>query len=103
MATILATSRSFGGGGIDLVGDLERAGHTVLRGPSDHDLDALRDSLAVADAVSRDDAQPRRRVEVRRRDGPGAGDPGVGDREGVAQRVEVVVARTAQDRVAGAL
>lgn len=50
MATILATSRSFGDGSIDLVGDLERAGHRVLRGPSDHDLDALRSSLASADA-----------------------------------------------------
>ena len=74
MATILATSRSFGGGGIDLVGDLERAGHTVLRGPSDHDLDALRDSLAVADAwvagtgpvtAAHLDAAPRLRVVAR--------------------------------------
>ena len=37
MATILVTSRSFGEGAVDLVGDLQRAGHTVLRGPSDHD------------------------------------------------------------------
>lgn len=74
MATILATSRSFGGGSIDLAGDLERAGHTVLRGPSDHELDALRDALATADAwvagtgpvtAEHLDAAPRLRVVAR--------------------------------------
>lgn len=74
MATILATSRSFGGGSIDLAGDLERAGHTVLRGPSDHGLEALRDALATADAwvagtgpvtAAHLDAAPRLRVVAR--------------------------------------
>lgn len=74
MATILATSRSFGGGSIDLAADLERAGHTVLRGPSDHGLEALRDALATADAwvagtgpvtAAHLDAAPRLRVVAR--------------------------------------
>lgn len=74
MATILATSRSFGDGAVDLVGDLERAGHTVLRGPSDHALAALADALAVADAwvagtgpvtAEHLDAAPRLRVVAR--------------------------------------
>lgn len=74
MATILATSRSFGGGSIDLADDLERAGHTVLRGPSDHGLDELRDALASADAwvagtgpvtAAHLDAAPRLRVVAR--------------------------------------
>lgn len=74
MATILATSRSFGDGSRDLVGDLERAGHTVLRGPSDHGLDALREALASADAwiagtgpvtAEHLDAAPRLRVVAR--------------------------------------
>ncbi|WP_347754902.1 NAD(P)-dependent oxidoreductase [Agrococcus sp. ProA11] len=74
MATILATSRSFGAGSIDLAGDLERAGHTVLRGPSDHGLEALRGALATADAwvagtgpvtAAHLDAAPRLRVVAR--------------------------------------
>lgn len=74
MATILATSRSFGDGSRDLVGELERAGHTVLRGPSDHGLEALRNALSRADAwvagtgaVTGEhlDAAPRLRVVAR--------------------------------------
>lgn len=74
MATILATSRSFGSGSIDLAGDLERAGHTVLRGPSDHGLEALRAALGTADAwvagtgavtAAHLDAAPRLRVVAR--------------------------------------
>ena len=50
MAVFLATSRSFGSGDRDLTAELESAGHTVLRGPSSHDLDELREALARADA-----------------------------------------------------
>lgn len=50
MAVVLATSRSFGSGDRDLTAELEAAGHTVLRGPSSHDLDELRDALGKADA-----------------------------------------------------
>lgn len=74
MATILATSRSFGDGSRDLVHELERAGHTVLRGPSDHGVEALRDALSKADAwvagtgavtAEHLDAAPRLRVVAR--------------------------------------
>lgn len=50
MAVVLATSRSFGSGDRDLTAELEAAGHIVLRGPSSHDLDELRDALGQADA-----------------------------------------------------
>lgn len=50
MRTILATSRSFGDGDLDLTARLEARGYTVLRGPSDHNLDALAPLLAQADA-----------------------------------------------------
>ncbi|MFC7404316.1 NAD(P)-dependent oxidoreductase [Georgenia alba] len=50
MTTILVTSRSFGGGRADLVTDLVGRGHHLVRGPSDHQLDALVEPLAAADA-----------------------------------------------------
>lgn len=50
MFTILATSRSFGDGDLDLTARLEDLGYAVLRGPSDHDLAALAPMLAQADA-----------------------------------------------------
>jgi D-3-phosphoglycerate dehydrogenase len=48
MATVLATSRSFSSGSIDLVGRLAEAGHQVVTGPADHDLDQLRPLLTDA-------------------------------------------------------
>lgn len=50
MAVILATSRSFGDGDRDLTAELTAQGHTVLRGPASHDLPALSDALATANA-----------------------------------------------------
>ncbi|RZT59534.1 D-3-phosphoglycerate dehydrogenase [Microcella alkaliphila] len=50
MATILATSRSFGDGDLDLARELEDAGHRILRGPSDHDFAFVARELADADA-----------------------------------------------------
>ncbi|MGO3649085.1 NAD(P)-dependent oxidoreductase [Agrococcus casei] len=50
MAVILATSRSFGSGDRDLTAELAAAGHTVLRGPSSHEIDGLREALGQADA-----------------------------------------------------
>jgi len=46
--TVLVTSRSFSSGFRDLVHELGAAGFTVLRGPADHDLDALREPLGAA-------------------------------------------------------
>ncbi|MGI5216074.1 phosphoglycerate dehydrogenase [Plantactinospora sp. CA-290183] len=43
---VLVTSRSFSSGSRDPLGELRRAGLTVVRGPADHDLDALRPLLA---------------------------------------------------------
>lgn len=48
MGPILSTSRSFSSGSIDLVARLAASGHAVQFGPSDHDLDVLRDSLRTA-------------------------------------------------------
>ncbi|GAB3127203.1 NAD(P)-dependent oxidoreductase [Glaciibacter psychrotolerans] len=48
MSQILATSRSFGSGSVDLVARLAENGHSVSMGPSDHDLDTLRPLLADA-------------------------------------------------------
>ncbi|TFD76432.1 hydroxyacid dehydrogenase [Cryobacterium sp. Sr8] len=48
MGSILATSRSFSSGSVDLVARLAERGHTVETGPSDHALDALRPLLATA-------------------------------------------------------
>ncbi|MCU1635063.1 MAG: hydroxyacid dehydrogenase [Cryobacterium sp.] len=48
MAVILATSRSFSSGSVDLVARLKESGHEVLMGPSDHGLDELRPLLADA-------------------------------------------------------
>lgn len=50
MSTVLVTSRSFSSGDLDLVARLAEAGHDLVRGPADHDLAALRDVLARADA-----------------------------------------------------
>ncbi|MCR8669660.1 hydroxyacid dehydrogenase, partial [Agrococcus sp. HG114] len=74
MASILATSRSFGAGDRDLVAELEAAGHRVSRGASDHALGELRAALAEADAwvagtgpvtAAHLDAAPRLRVIAR--------------------------------------
>jgi len=48
MGSILATSRSFSSGSVDLVARLAESGHTVATGPSDHELDALRPALGTA-------------------------------------------------------
>lgn len=48
MATILATSRSFSSGSVDLIGELAAAGYTVTVAGSSHDLDELRPALADA-------------------------------------------------------
>ncbi|AZC12654.1 NAD(P)-dependent oxidoreductase [Microbacterium sp. ABRD28] len=50
MAVILATSRSFGGGDLDLAGRVFAAGHELLRGPSHHDLTDLASLLPRVDA-----------------------------------------------------
>ena len=74
MGVVLATSRSFSSGSVDLVARLADAGHAVLAGPSDHDLAALRPLLADADAwiagtgpvtAAHLDAAPRLRVVAR--------------------------------------
>lgn len=48
MGQVLATSRSFSSGSVDLVGRLAEAGHSVTIGPADHNLDTLRPLLASA-------------------------------------------------------
>lgn len=48
MGSVLATSRSFSTGSLDLVARLGESGHSVITGPSDHDLDALRPALGTA-------------------------------------------------------
>lgn len=50
MATILATSRSFSDGDIDLVARAAAAGHAIVRGPAHHELAELAPMLATADA-----------------------------------------------------
>ena len=50
MSVFLATSRSFGAGTRDLTAELTAAGHEVLRGPADHDLEALGPYLHRAEA-----------------------------------------------------
>lgn len=47
---VLVTSRSFSSGDLDLATELTEAGCTIVTGPSDHDLDALRPLLADAAA-----------------------------------------------------
>jgi D-3-phosphoglycerate dehydrogenase len=47
-AVVLVTSRSFSSGDLDLAGELTDAGCSIVTGPSDHDLDALRSALASA-------------------------------------------------------
>lgn len=42
---VLVTSRSFSSGAQDLLGELEAAGATVVRGPADHNLPTLRSLL----------------------------------------------------------
>lgn len=46
--TVLVTSRSFSTGSIDHISSLASAGLQVVHGQAKHDLDALRDSLALA-------------------------------------------------------
>lgn len=74
MATVLATSRSFGSGSRDFVSELAESGHTIVHGPSDHALEALAGPLATADAwiagtgpvtARHLDAAPRLRVIAR--------------------------------------
>lgn len=74
MAVVVATSRSFGDGSLDLEARLAAAGHELVRGPSTHELDALRPALARADAwiagtglvtAAHLDAAPRLRVVAR--------------------------------------
>lgn len=50
MATILATSRSFSDGDLDLLARAAAAGHAIVRGPAHHDLAELAPLLATADA-----------------------------------------------------
>lgn len=50
MSTILATSRSFSDGDVDLVARAADAGHEIVRGPAHHDLAELAPLLATADA-----------------------------------------------------
>ncbi|WP_426187897.1 phosphoglycerate dehydrogenase [Microbacterium sp. TWP3-1-2b2] len=50
MGIILATSRSFSDGDLDLVTRATDAGHEIVRGPAHHDLSALAPLLARADA-----------------------------------------------------
>lgn len=48
MSTLLVTSRSFGSGSLDLEARANDAGYRIVRGPSHHDLDALRPLLKDA-------------------------------------------------------
>ncbi len=48
--TVLVTSRSFSTGARDLVSELAAAGLDVVRGPATHDLEVLREPLAIAGA-----------------------------------------------------
>jgi len=50
MGIILATSRSFSEGDLDLIARATLAGHEIVRGPAHHDLSALAPLLARADA-----------------------------------------------------
>lgn len=50
MGIILATSRSFSDGDIDLIARAQDAGHEIVRGPAHHDLGELAPLLAAADA-----------------------------------------------------
>ena len=47
MGIILATSRSFSDGDIDLVARATEAGHEIVRGPAHHDLADLAPLLAT--------------------------------------------------------
>ncbi|KNY05827.1 NAD(P)-dependent oxidoreductase [Microbacterium sp. GCS4] len=49
MGVILATSRSFSDGELDLVARAEAAGHEIVRGPAHHDLAELTPLLATAE------------------------------------------------------
>lgn len=49
MGVILATSRSFSDGDLDLVGRASAAGHEIVRGPAHHGLSELAPLLATAD------------------------------------------------------
>lgn len=50
MGIILATSRSFSDGDLDLIARASEAGHEIVRGPAHHDLTELAPLLATADA-----------------------------------------------------
>ncbi|WP_081813685.1 phosphoglycerate dehydrogenase [Microbacterium sp. CH12i] len=50
MGIILATSRSFSDGSLDLIARAQDAGHEIVRGPAHHDLIDLAPLLATADA-----------------------------------------------------
>jgi D-3-phosphoglycerate dehydrogenase / 2-oxoglutarate reductase len=71
---VLVTSRSFGSGSMDCAGQLEQAGLRMVRGPADHDLDALHEALAESVAwiagtgsvkAEHLDAAPRLRIVAR--------------------------------------
>ncbi|MBO0979610.1 NAD(P)-dependent oxidoreductase [Microbacterium sp. SD291] len=49
MGVILATSRSFSDGDLDLIERARAAGHEIVRGPAHHDLGELAPLLAAAD------------------------------------------------------
>lgn len=49
MGVILATSRSFSDGDLDLVGRARAAGHEIVRGPAHHELTELAPLLAAAE------------------------------------------------------
>jgi D-3-phosphoglycerate dehydrogenase len=72
--TVLVTSRSFSSGDLDLDSELEAAGASVVRGPAEHDLPALRTDLARSVAwiagtgpvtAAHLDAAPRLRLVAR--------------------------------------
>lgn len=74
MGVILATSRSFSDGDLDLVARAREAGHEIVRGPAHHDLAALAPLLATTDAwiagtgpvtAAHLDAAPRLKVIAR--------------------------------------
>ena len=71
---MLVTSRSFSSGDLDLTGELSSAGCRLVTGPSNHDLEVLRDVLASATAwiagtgpvsAAHLDAAPRLRLVAR--------------------------------------
>ena len=92
MGIILATSRSFSDGDIDLLARAAHAGHEIVRGPAHHDLDELAPLLATADAwiagtgpvtAAHLDAAPRLRIVARYGVGTEAVDLGAAAERGI--------------------